>query len=377
MLPFNPQLCDKFGIMNPYRKFGLRPKIGLVFALFVFCNSGTAQQTAADSTVLKVGRPLTVKIAGKARHSYTVNLEKGMYLAVAVTQTDVDVLTEVLDPESRSLGTFDAPTSERGMEEARIGAASTGKYRIDVFTASELAGPGKYKIEITALRQINERDARVLKAVGFQQEAIRLRQKPETRINAIQVYEKAVEIWRELRLPTDEANTLRSIAFAYQRMQQFDKAKEYFAKALAIWERIGDTRSAAFTHVIHGVYARRDNDFKAALAYDLRARKLWLKAKDKPEQTHNLVQIGDDYMNLSERRRAFARYQQALDLIRRIGRKSIEAQVLNKYGDAYAKIGKKAEALAMYRRSVELWKLFRQDEIAEGVEAKIAKLSNN
>ena len=48
---------------------------------------------------------------------------------------------------------------------------------------------------------------------------------------------------------------------------------------------------------------------------------------------------------------------------------------MNKYGDAHAKVGNKAEALKMYRRSVELWKLFKQDNIAAGVEEKIAKLS--
>ena len=89
------------------------------------------------------------------------------------------------------------------------------------------------------------------------------------------------------------------------------------------------------------------------------------------------MQIGDDYLSLSERARAFKSFQQGLDLIRRIGRKSIEAQVLNKYGDAHAKVGNKAEALKMYRRSVELWKLFKQDNIAAGVEEKIAKLSTD
>ncbi len=110
-------------------------------------------------------------------------------------------------------------------------------------------------------------------------------------------------------MPADEANTLRSIAFAYQRMEQFDKAKEYFAKALEIWERIGDLRSAAFTHVIYGVYSRKQNDFKAALEHDLRARKLWLKANDSPEQTHNraceqVCPAGVEYGNLLEVSRA-------------------------------------------------------------------------
>ena len=359
------------------QRFGHASKIGLLLAVCLFTLSSTSwsQVVPVSSMALKRSRPVTKSMAGKDRHIYTVRLDKGMYLGVTVDQRDVDVTTEVFGPDSTSLGKFDAPTSERGIERARIGADVTGDYRIEVFTASELAGPGRYTIEIKEMRKTTEQDARILKAVSLQREAIRLRMKAETRKDAIPVYESAVQIWRELKLPADEANTLRAIAFVYQRADQIDKAKEYFGKALEIWERIGDTRSAAFTHVIYGVYSRRQNDFRAALEHDLRARKLWLKANDTPEQTHNLVQIGDDYLSLGERKHAFKSFQQGLDLIRRIGRKSIEAQVLNKYGDAHAKVGNKAEALNMYRQSVELWKLFKQDKIAAEVEEKIAKLS--
>ena len=344
----------------------------LVFATFAL--SGSQSELKAQ-TSLKKGDPVTRSMAGKDRHTYKVSLKKGMYLDLAVEQRDVDVITEIFGPDSSSLGKFDAPTSERGTERSRIRADVSGDYRVDVFTMSELAGPGEYTIEIEELRNIRERDALVLQAVSLQQEAIRLRLNQETRKDAIPVYKSAAQIWRELRMPADEANTLRSIAFAYQRMQEFDNAKTYFARALEIWERIGDVRSAAFTHVIYGVYSRRQDDFKSALQHDLRARKLWLKAKDRPEQTHNLVQIGDDYLSLGEKNRAFECYQQALDLIRRIGRRSIQAQVLNKYADAHAKVGNKAEALKMYRQSVELWKVFKQDSMVTEVEGKIAKLA--
>ncbi len=343
-----------------------------IFATFTL--SGSQGELAAQ-TSLKKGDPVTRSMAGKDRHTFKVSLKKGMYLNLAVEQRDVDVITEVFGPDSASLGKFDAPTSERGTELARIGAEVAGDYRIEVFTSSELAGPGEYTIEIKEMRLKRGRDIRVLTAVGFQQEAIKLRMKPETRTDAVPVYLKAVEIWRELRMPADEANTLRSIAFAYQRMQEFDRATEYFAKALEIWERIGDVRSAAFTHVIYGVYSRKQNDFKAALEHDLRARKLWLKAKDMPEQTHNLVQIGNDYLSLGKNDMALTHFQQALDLVRRMGRKSIEALVLSEYGDAHVKLGNKAEALTKYRRSIELWKNFKQDTFAAGVEEKIAKLS--
>ena len=107
----------------------------------------------------------------------------------------------------------------------------------------------------------------------------------------------------------------------------------------------------------------------------MRARQLWIKAGDKPEQTHNLLQIRNDHLSLGNNTRALKFFQMALDLVRRIGHKSIAAIVLSEYGAAHAKQGKKAEALTMYRRSFELWKSLKQDDIAAGVQEKIAKLS--
>ena len=95
------------------------------------------------------------------------------------------------------------------------------------------------------------------------------------------------------------------------------------------------------------------------------------------EQTHNLLQIGNDHLSLGHNAEALRYFQKALDLVRRIGRKSIEALVLSEYGDANAKLGNKKEALAMYRQSAILWKSFKQDNLAAGVEEKIAKLSAN
>ncbi len=61
---------------------------------------------------------------------------------------------------------------------------------ITVSKCSQLPNWLEYTIEIETLRKATESDARVLKAVGYQQEAIRLRSKPGTRKDAIQVYER-------------------------------------------------------------------------------------------------------------------------------------------------------------------------------------------
>jgi tetratricopeptide (TPR) repeat protein len=287
------------------------------------------------------------------------------------------VITKVFTPTGELVGEFDTPTSGRGTEAIRIGTETAGEYRIDIYTLSERAEPGEYKLEIAAFRPITERDRRVLSAVKLHQEADILRAKPETRPDSIPVYEKALEIWRELGEQTDEANTLRAMGFAYQRMEELERAKNHFGQALEIWEKTGDWRSAAFTRIIFGVMAKKQNDLEKGLQEDLAAQPLWEKAGDLPEYTQNLVRIGNDYIKLQNNTEALKYFEQALENSRRLERKSIQAYVLSECGNAQATVGNKDEALKFYKQSLDLWKNLKQDKVVANLEEKIAKLEAN
>ncbi len=232
-------------------------------------------------------------------------------------------------------------------------------------------------MEIAAFRPLTDRDNKILAAVIHHQQADILRAKPETRRESVPVYEKALQIWRELGETSDEGNTLRAMGFAYQRMDELEKAKEHFGKALAIWEQTGDSRSAAFTHIIFGVIAKKQNDLETGLKEDLAAQPLWEQANDMPEYTQNLVRIGNDYIKLQNNAEALKYFQQALENSRRLERKSIQAYVLSECGNAQATVGNKNEALNFYRQSIALWKNLKQDKVVATLEEKISKLETN
>ncbi len=167
------------------------------------------------------------------------------------------------------------------------------------------------------------------------------------------------------------------MGFAYQRMDELEKAKEHFGKALEIWDKIGDSRSAAFTHIIFGVIAKKQNDLKTGLQEDLIAQPLWEQAGDMPEYTQNLVRIGNDYIKLQNNTEALKYFQQALDASRKLERKSVQAYVLSQCGNAQSTVGNKNEALNFYKQSLELWRSLKQDKVVATLEEKIAKLEAN
>jgi len=343
-------------------------------SLTVFAGANCSQNSSPDMERLSQGKPITNNIINDEIHSYVVRLERGQFLSLGIEQHDVDTIAKVIAPNGEIVGEFDTPTSGRGTEIIRVGAKTAGDYLIDVYTLSERAEPGEYTVKIVDFRPITERDQKVLVAVKFHQEADRLRAKPETRPDSIPVYEKALEIWRELGERAEEGNTLRAMGFAYQRMEDLEKAKAHFGQALAIWEETDDYRSAAFTHIIFGVIAKKQNDLEKGLQEDLAAQSLWEKANDMPEYTQNLVRVGNDYLKLQNKTEALAYFQKALENSRKLERKSIQAYILSECGNAQATIGNRNEALNFYRQSIELWKSLNQDKVVASLEEKIAKL---
>ncbi len=323
---------------------------------------------------LALGKPITKQLKNDEIHSYTVNLDTGQFLGLSIEQHDVDVITKVFAPNGELLGEFDTPTSGRGTEQVRVGAESPGEYRFDIYTLSPSAELGHYTLQQTESRPITERDRKILSAIKLHQEADGLRAKPESRRDSLPVYEKALHIWREVGEERDEANTLRAMGFAEQRLDELENAKVHFGQALEIWEKVGDWRSAAFTHIIFGVISKKQNDYEAGLQEDLKALPLWEKAGDMPEYTQNLVRIGNDYVKLQKKAEAVSYFERAMENSSKVESTAVKAFVLSQYGDAQAAFGNKTEALNLYQKSLALWESLRQDKTISALKEKIAKL---
>ncbi len=348
-------------------------------SMLIFCavlGASCSHNLPPHAEQLALGKPFTKQLKNDEIHSYTVNLEKGQFLGLSIEQNDVDVITKAFAPNGELLGEFDTPTSGRGTELIRIGADASGEYRFDIYTLSAGAEPGSYTLQQTALRPVTELDSKILSAVKLHQEADRLRAVPETRRASLPVYEKALQIWREVGARADEANTLRAMGFAYQKLDELENAKLHFGRALEIWERIGDLRSAAFTHIIFSVISKKGNDYEAGLKEDLTALPLWEKADDAPEYTQNLVRIGNDYIKLQKRAEAIAYFERAIETSRRVESNALKAFALSQYGDAQAAFGNKTEAQNLYQQSLALWQSLKQEKNVNGLKEKIAKLQS-
>lgn len=349
----------------------------LTICLALFMSGCSTNKGPSSGNVLTFGKPVIDAIVNDEVHTYTSPLEAGHYIALAVEQRDVDVITKVFAPNGEMIGEFDTATSGRGTEKVRFGIDASGEYRIEISTLSAKAEPGEYKLEIAELRPITERDRTLLSTIKTHLEADRLRSKPETLAQSVPLYENALQTYIELGDKADIGNAHRAMGFAFQRQGDLATARDHFGKALAIWDETGDLRSAAFTHVIFGVMHKKENNLEAGLKEDLLAHKLWESSGDCIEHCQNLTRIAGDYVKLGRRDEAIANYTRAIEMSSNLPKKSIRAYVMMEYGDALRGFGNNEQALSMYEQSLSVWRTLNQEKVISDLEAKIKELRAN
>ncbi len=114
--------------MKANKNRGRVKNLRLIFCVLMLAVFGAScsKNSSPNAEQLAPGKPVTKSIVNDEIHSYTVELEKGQFLALAIEQRDVDVITKVYAPNDELVGEFDTPTSGRGTEKIRIGADAGG-----------------------------------------------------------------------------------------------------------------------------------------------------------------------------------------------------------------------------------------------------------
>ncbi len=115
--------------MKENKNCGRVKSLWLIFCVSMLAVFGAncSKNLSSNAEQLAPGKPVMKSIVNDEIHSYTVELEKGQFLALAIEQSDVDVITKVYAPNDELIGEFDTPTSGRGTEAIRIGADAGGE----------------------------------------------------------------------------------------------------------------------------------------------------------------------------------------------------------------------------------------------------------
>jgi tetratricopeptide (TPR) repeat protein len=171
---------------------------------------------------------------------------------------------------------------------------------------------------------------------------------------AIQYYEKALAIAQEMGERKREGTNVGSLGLAYWYLDQAEKAIQYYEKALAIAQEIGDRRNEGVWLGNLGIAYSSLGQFEKAIEYYRKALDIDQEIGSRRGEGTNLGNLGIAYSSLGRFEKAIEYYQKALDIDQEIGNRRGEGTNLGNLGNAYDDLGQVEKAIQYYEKSLDI-----------------------
>jgi len=171
---------------------------------------------------------------------------------------------------------------------------------------------------------------------------------------AIEYYEQALKIAREVEGRGGEGTALGNLGIAYAALGEVRRAIEYHEQALKIHREIGDRRGEGAVLGNLGLAYADLGEVPRAMEYYEQALKIAREVGDRPAEGAWLGDLGLAYYRLGEMRRAIEYHDQALEIAREIGDRQREGNHLGSLGIAYYSLGEVRRAMQYHEQALEI-----------------------
>lgn len=320
-------------------------------------NAAKSQQESEASQELGVSKPIAREMRGGEEHRYQVKLSAGQHARVVLEQKGIDVVLTLLGADGKPLLEVDNNLSgTRGTEVISLVAEIGSVYTLNVRSLEKDASTGRYEIRIEDQKTATETDRAHVAAERSYFAAVQLQgeRTGESRRKAIEQYNEALRLMREVGDRRGEAMTLTNIAMVYNLLGEPRNTLEPLQQALTIWHAIGDGHLEAITHAINGrVFYALGEPQKALEAYG-RALSVLRAVGDRSGEAVTFMQIGTVYRLIGEPQKALDHFEQSLPLSRAVGDRRNEAMVLNNMGTVYTLVGEPQKAFSYFNQVLPL-----------------------
>jgi tetratricopeptide (TPR) repeat protein len=173
---------------------------------------------------------------------------------------------------------------------------------------------------------------------------------------ALENYEQALGLFREIGDRLGEANTLRAVGDVLQFKKRSDEALENYQQALGLYREIGDRLGEAYTlKAVGDVLQFQDRGDEALENYE-QALGLFREIGDRLGEANTLQAVGHVLQFKKRSDQALENYQQALGLYREIGDRLGEANTLRAVGHVLQFQDRRDQALENYQQALGLYR---------------------
>ncbi|AKV70716.1 tetratricopeptide repeat protein [Microcystis panniformis] len=172
---------------------------------------------------------------------------------------------------------------------------------------------------------------------------------------AIEYYQKAIDLQKELNLELDLVASLDSLAGIYYFLGEYQKAIEFYQQSLAIFQRIRDRwREADSCNNLGNAYRFR-GEYQKAIEFYQQSLAIFQEIDDIRGVAYCYNNLGNIYNYLGEYQKAIEFHQQSLAIKREISDITGEAYSYLGLGNVYGSLGEDQKAIEFYQKSLEIF----------------------
>ncbi|PZV11339.1 MAG: hypothetical protein DCF20_19640 [Pseudanabaena sp.] len=162
---------------------------------------------------------------------------------------------------------------------------------------------------------------------------------------ALQSWQQALTIYREIKDRLGEGAALGNLGIAYKELGKYDKAIEFHLQALAILREIKDLSGEGSVLGNLGNAYHSLGKYDKAIDFQLQSLAIAREIKDRLGEGQSLGNLGLAYDSLGKYDKAIEYHLQSLAILREIKDRSGEGSVLGYLGNAYHSLGKYDKAI--------------------------------
>ena len=282
-----------------------------------------------------------------AIHRYQLRLEAREFVRIVVEQKGVDAIVKVIAPDESVYREVDNPNGLYGPETVSILAQATGVYRLEI-SVNPNTPAGNYDLHVEGPRQMVADDDKQVTAEGIFAEARGLRSAKNYK-PAIQKYEEAIALWRELGNKREEGYSLTNEARIYRLLSEPKTALNKLEEARLRLEEARDLSGQAFTlNTIGNLQKEFFNSHDAIAAFE-KAIKLRLDIDDRYGLAQLYNNIGLTYSNIGYQLKSAENYEKSSSIWRELGVRHDEMNTLINAAKARVEMGDTLGALFQYQ----------------------------
>jgi CHAT domain-containing protein/Flp pilus assembly protein TadD len=171
---------------------------------------------------------------------------------------------------------------------------------------------------------------------------------------ALQSWEQALDIYREIGDRAGEGRALGNLGNAYLSLGDYQQAIDLYEQHLAIAREIGDRAGEGRALNNLGIAYRSLGDYQQAIDLYEQVLAIFREIGDRAGEGSALGNLGNAYHNLGDYQQAIDLYEQVLAIFREIGDRAGEGRALGNLGSAYLSLGDYQQAIDLHEQSLAI-----------------------